>query len=58
MVQKAIGISGKDSGIIKAIPKDGGKFGYTGDITSVNGEIINNLIKRGIYSSNCSYCKW
>ena len=38
MVQKAIGISGKDSGIIKAVPKDGGKFGYTGDITSVNGE--------------------
>ncbi len=44
---KAIGISGKDSGIIKAIPKDGGKFGYTGDITSVNGELINNLIKEG-----------
>ena len=44
---KAIGISGKDSGIIKAIPKDGGKFGYTGDITSVNGELINNLIKDG-----------
>ncbi|MGJ0312386.1 acetylglutamate kinase [Aliarcobacter cryaerophilus] len=44
---KAIGISGKDSGIIKAIPKDDGKFGYTGDITSVNGELINNLIKEG-----------
>ncbi|MCG3674867.1 acetylglutamate kinase [Aliarcobacter butzleri] len=44
---KAIGISGKDSGIIKAVPKDGGKFGYTGDITSVNGELINNLIKEG-----------
>lgn len=44
---KAIGISGKDSGIIKAVPKDAGKFGYTGDITSVNGELINNLIKEG-----------
>ncbi len=44
---KAIGISGKDSGIIKAVPKDGGKFGYTGDITSVNGDLINNLIKEG-----------
>ena len=44
---KAIGISGKDSGIIKAVSKDGGKFGYTGDITSVNGELINNLIKDG-----------
>ncbi|MBL3519746.1 acetylglutamate kinase [Aliarcobacter lanthieri] len=44
---KAIGISGKDSGIIKAIPKDDGRFGFTGDITEVNGEVINNLIKEG-----------
>ncbi len=44
---KAIGISGKDSSIIKAIPKDNGKFGYTGVITQVDGEIINNLIKEG-----------
>ena len=39
---KAIGISGKDSSIIKAIPKDGGKLGYTGEITSVDGEMLNN----------------
>ena len=44
---KAIGISGKDSAIIKAEPKDGGKFGYTGVITQINGELINNLIKEG-----------
>ena len=44
---KAIGISGKDSSIINAIPKDGGKFGFTGEITKVNGEMINNLIKEG-----------
>jgi acetylglutamate kinase len=44
---KAIGISGKDSSIINAVPKDGGKFGYTGEITKVNGEMINNLIKEG-----------
>ncbi len=44
---KAIGISGKDSAIIKASPKDGGKFGYTGVITEVNGTMINNLIKEG-----------
>lgn len=44
---KAIGISGKDSAIIKARPKDGGKFGYTGEITEINGELINNLIKEG-----------
>ncbi|APW64710.1 MULTISPECIES: acetylglutamate kinase [Arcobacteraceae] len=44
---KAIGISGKDSAIIKARPKDGGKFGYTGEITEINGDLINNLIKEG-----------
>lgn len=44
---KAIGISGKDSAIIKATPKENGKFGYTGVITEVNGEMINNLIKEG-----------
>eukprot|EP01029_Cantina_marsupialis_P006057 TRINITY_DN165990_c0_g1_i2.p1 TRINITY_DN165990_c0_g1~~TRINITY_DN165990_c0_g1_i2.p1 ORF type:complete len:214 (+),score=57.48 TRINITY_DN165990_c0_g1_i2:543-1184(+) len=44
---KAIGISGKDSAIIKAEPKDNGKFGYTGVITEVNGTMINNLVKEG-----------
>ena len=44
---KAIGISGKDSSMINAVPKDGGKFGYTGEITKVNGEMINNLIREG-----------
>ncbi len=44
---KAIGISGKDSAIIKATPKDNGKFGYTGVITQVNGPMIHNLIKEG-----------
>jgi len=44
---KAIGISGKDSGIIKAVPKENGKFGYTGVITEVNGTMIQNLIKEG-----------
>ncbi|OCL87437.1 acetylglutamate kinase [Arcobacter porcinus] len=44
---KAIGISGKDSGIIKASPKDGGKFGFTGEIDYVNGEMINKLLGEG-----------
>lgn len=44
---KAIGISGKDSSIIKAEPKENGKFGYTGVITDVDGEMIDNLIKEG-----------
>jgi acetylglutamate kinase len=44
---KAIGISGKDSSIIQAIPKDEGKFGYTGVVTQVNAKMIQNLIKEG-----------
>ena len=44
---KAIGISGKDSSIINALPKEDGKFGYTGVITKVNGDMILNLIKEG-----------
>lgn len=44
---KAIGISGKDSSIINAIPKDNGKFGYTGVVTKIDAEPINKLIKDG-----------
>ncbi|AXX91362.1 acetylglutamate kinase [Malaciobacter molluscorum LMG 25693] len=44
---KAIGISGKDSSIINAKPKEDGKFGFTGVVTKVNGELINNLVKQG-----------
>lgn len=45
---KAIGISGKDSSLIEAIPKDNGNFGYTGEITSVKANSINNLINQGL----------
>ena len=44
---KAIGISGKDSGCIEAVAKDGGKFGYTGNITKVNSNMILDLIDEG-----------
>jgi acetylglutamate kinase len=44
---KAIGISGKDSNCIEAQPKDGGKFGYTGEVTSINAQMIEDLIKEG-----------
>jgi acetylglutamate kinase len=44
---KSIGISGKDSSCIKAEPKDGGKFGFTGMITDVDGQAILNLIDEG-----------
>jgi len=41
---KAIGISGKDGGFLKGIPKDFENFGYTGIIEHVNPEIVNNTI--------------
>jgi len=44
---KAIGISGKDSSCIEAVAKDGGKFGYTGTVTSVNHNMILDLIEEG-----------
>jgi len=45
---KAIGISGKDALFLKAKPKDEGAFGYTGNITEVNSEIIDNLLSENI----------
>ena len=44
---KAIGISGKDSACITAVAKDGGKFGFTGDITDINSNMILDLIDEG-----------
>jgi acetylglutamate kinase len=44
---KAIGISGKDNSCIEAIAKDNGKFGYTGDITAINSNMILDLIDEG-----------
>ncbi|WP_309498741.1 acetylglutamate kinase [Sulfurovum sp.] len=44
---KAIGISGKDGGFLKGMPKDFEKFGYTGIIEHVNPEIVNNIIDDG-----------
>ena len=44
---KAIGISGKDGGFLKGKPKDFQNFGYTGQIETVNPEIVNNIIEDG-----------
>ena len=44
---KAIGISGKDGGFLKGMPKDFKNFGYTGIIEHVNPEIVNNIIEDG-----------
>ena len=44
---KAIGISGKDGGFLKGIPKDFENFGYTGKIEHIDPEIVNNIIEDG-----------
>jgi acetylglutamate kinase len=44
---KSIGISGKDGGFLKGIPKDFDNFGYTGIIEHINPEIVNNIIDDG-----------
>ncbi|SFV65391.1 Acetylglutamate kinase [hydrothermal vent metagenome] len=44
---KAIGISGKDGGFLRGMPKDFENFGYTGRIEHVNPEIVNNIIEDG-----------
>jgi len=41
---KAIGITGKDANFFKAIPKDNGKYGLVGDITTIDTSVINKLI--------------
>ena len=44
---KAVGISGKDAGLLKAVPKDNGAFGFTGEIVAVNTEIVEKLLNDG-----------
>jgi acetylglutamate kinase len=42
---KALGISGKDAHFIKAEAKDFSKWGFTGNITDVNPEVLVNLLR-------------
>ncbi len=44
---KAIGVSGKDSMLFKAKPKNFELFGYTGEITEVNISILQKLLDDG-----------
>ena len=45
---KAIGISGKDDGLLKARPiDDTGKMGFVGEVCQVNPQIIETLIENG-----------
>lgn len=41
---KAIGISGKDSGFIKAKPYNSAKFGRTGVVDKIDGKVIHRLL--------------
>lgn len=41
---KAIGVSGKDAHFIKAVPRDFDKWQFTGRITEVKAEVLQNLI--------------
>lgn len=41
---KALGITGKDGDFLIAEPKDNGKYGLVGNITSINSEVVQNLL--------------
>ncbi|MEF3191122.1 MAG: acetylglutamate kinase [Campylobacterales bacterium] len=45
---RAIGLDGKAVGFLKATPKSGGAYGYTGDVSHVNPEIIDKLLNEKI----------
>ena len=42
---KAVGISGKDGNLFEAVPKEGGAFGYTGEIVHVDTTLLDNMVK-------------
>lgn len=45
---QALGMSGKDSLLFEAKPKDNGRFGLTGEIERANPEILERLLEGGI----------
>ena len=45
---RAVGISGKDDGMLKSKPLNNGKYGLVGEITSVNDEVIKALLTSDI----------
>ncbi len=44
---KAVGVSGKDANFMEAITKDGGEFGYTGEITSLDTTFLKHIVEDG-----------
>ena len=45
---RAIGISGKDAGLLQARVLDGGKYGFVGEIKRVNTHVLNGLLDNGL----------
>ena len=41
---KAVGISGKDANFMQALPKNDGSHGYTGEISQIDGSLIEQMI--------------
>lgn len=44
---KAVGLSGVDSGLLRAKKKDGVDLGFVGDVTEVHPEIVESLLSQG-----------
>ena len=45
---RAIGVSGKDAGLLQARVLDGGKYGFVGEIKRVNTHVLNGLLNNGL----------
>ena len=45
---RAIGVSGKDAGLLQARVLDGGKYGFVGEIKHVNTHVLNGLLNNGL----------
>jgi acetylglutamate kinase len=45
---RAVGLSGEDAGMFRAVPKQGGKLGHTGEIREVDVSLLETLLGNGI----------
>ena len=57
---RAIGISGKDGGLLKVDKKlaDGEDIGFVGDVKEVNADIIYDLLEKRFPSDYCTGSVW
>jgi acetylglutamate kinase len=45
---RAVGISGEDAGMFRAVPKEGGRLGHTGEIREVQTSLLETLLAHGL----------